>query len=558
MALIIHAIESGSSLEEAKIQANDEMGSSMKFFIDTIIPMHDNISTRTIELINEKSLRKEAEEALNSSEERWKFILEGIEESVWDGDIEEDKMHLSEKNISLFEIVGKRPNKNVKDSTIHPSDIEQVKADLQAHLDGRTEFYVNKHRVIRENGSWAWVLSRGKVVSRDENEKPLRMVGTHSDITERELASIIYKNISQAILICDVNKKIIAINPSFTDITGYKEKDAIGKNPSFMASGKHDKKFYQEMWNKINSDGYFSGEIYNKRKNGEIYLESMDLKLVTDSSAQIDHYVALFNDITEITEFKKEHERQKEFIFQQSKMAQMGEMISMIAHQWRQPLGAISSTSIDLSMQIEFEKYDLKKEDEREDFQTYINDGLNDINKLVQSLTTTIDDFRNFYRPNKEANIVYLTEPINRALDIMKGPLNSDGIKIVELCTKCDKKIKMFNNEMIQVILNILKNAQDNFKEKNISDPKITIKCSCDTVGSDAFILEILDNGGGISNDIIGSIFNPYFSTKGEKNGIGLGLYMSKTIVEEHHNGSLNVENRNDGTCFTIILNNDR
>lgn len=164
MALAVNAIQLGSSLEDAKYKSTCEMDSTMKFFVDTLLPMHDNISTRTMEVMSEKALRKETEELLNNTEERWKFILEGIEESVWDWNIKDDKMYLSEKNISLFEIIDKDNNKNMKNSTIHPNDIKQVKADLQAHLDGKTEFYVNKHRVIREDGSWAWVLSRGKVV----------------------------------------------------------------------------------------------------------------------------------------------------------------------------------------------------------------------------------------------------------------------------------------------------------------------------------------------------------------------------------------------------------
>ena len=107
----------------------------------------------------------------------------------------------------------------------------------------------------------------------------------------------------------------------------------------------------------------------------------------------------------------------------------------------------------------------------------------------------------------------------------------------------------------MQVVLNILKNSQDNFKEKNIKDPKIIISCNCSV--SDKISIMLCDNGGGVSEDVIENIFDPYFSTKSEKNGTGLGLYMSKIIVEDHHNGSLKVKNMDGGVCFTIEIDKE-
>jgi diguanylate cyclase (GGDEF)-like protein/PAS domain S-box-containing protein len=153
--------------------------------------------------------------------------------------------------------------------------------------------------VLRKNGSWSWVLSRGKVVSRDKMGKATRMVGTHSDITEREMAAQIYQHSRQALFISDMHNKIISINPSFTGITGYTPEDAIGKNPKFLASGKHDSHYFNEMWKVINNTGQWSGEIYNKRKNGEIYPEFLMINTVKGENGEIDHYFAIFDDITE-------------------------------------------------------------------------------------------------------------------------------------------------------------------------------------------------------------------------------------------------------------------
>ena len=247
----------------------------------------------------------------------------------------------------------------------------------------------------------------------------------------------------------------------------------------------------------------------------------------------------------------KDAKRMEIKLYEQSRLAQMGEMISMIAHQWRQPLGAISSTSIDLSMKMELETFDLKEEQGREECQDYFVNGLGEINGFVQNLTNTIDDFRNFYKPNKKSALISVREPIQKALNIVKPSFVSEGIEIVESCT-CDKSADMFSNEIMQVILNILKNAQDNFNEKAIKNPKITITSECNLGNTNT--LKIADNGGGIAEDIIHKIFDPYFSTKSEKNGSGLGLYMSKIIIEDHHNGTLTAQNRDDGVCFTIEL----
>ena len=246
---------------------------------------------------------------------------------------------------------------------------------------------------------------------------------------------------------------------------------------------------------------------------------------------------------------KEELEKNREkdiLLLQQSRMAQMGEMISMIAHQWRQPLGAIASTSIDLKMQSEFKVFDLKEAEGCKAYEEYINKGLGEIDNFVKSLTTTIDDFRNFHKPNKALVSVTLDELCKKALNIINGSLLNDSIEITSNYSS-SKKIEVHDSEMIQVILNILKNSQDNFKDKAIINPSINITSSENSI-------LVCDNGGGIPEEVLPKIFDPYYSTKNDKNGTGLGLYMSKTIIEDHHNGRLKVKNIDGGVCFIIEL----
>jgi len=244
----------------------------------------------------------------------------------------------------------------------------------------------------------------------------------------------------------------------------------------------------------------------------------------------------------------QKNEEQQEKLFKQSRMAQMGEMISMIAHQWRQPLGAISSTSIDLQMQIDLDTFSMLEKNHDESCQLYFKAELKEIDKLVQNLTNTIDDFRNFYKPNKSKHTGLINEPIVKALGIMRGALKSKGIEIIENY-KSKNVLNYYINEVMQVILNILKNAQDNFLENNKENSQISISTFDTNIST---VIDIVDNGGGIPQDIIDKIFDPYFSTKDEKNGTGLGLYMSKIIINEHHDGDINVANYDEGVRFTI------
>jgi len=242
------------------------------------------------------------------------------------------------------------------------------------------------------------------------------------------------------------------------------------------------------------------------------------------------------------------NKQQEERFFAQSRLAQMGEMISMIAHQWRQPLGTISAITVNLRLKIELEKFDFSSKKGLEEANKYFIDRLENIENYIQNLTTTIDDFRNFYKPNKEKRKVDFQTIILKAINLIGASLSNDNINIVQEYHS-QNQMYLYDNEIMQVILNILKNAQDNFKDKDIENKQIIIT-------TDNNSISICDNGGGIKKDILPHIFDPYFSTKDEKNGTGLGLYMSKTIIQDHHHGKLFAKNTKDGVCFSIVLQN--
>ncbi len=299
MAKTVQALEEGFPLAEAKERANAHLSGSMRVLIQTVLKMYDSISLRSLELMREKALRRAAEQALFESEQKRRFLAEGRGEDVWDWQFDEGEDHFARAGADLFDIVHSRLVMDGAAGAIHPADIASVKAAFQAHLDGRTEFYVNKHRVLRKNGGWSWVLSKGKVICRDAEGNPLRMLGADTDITERELAALIYRHSDQAMFVTDVNNGVIAINPAFTRVTGYAEIDVIGKDPRILGSARIEPDIYQDMWCSLHATGQWCGELWNRRKDGRRYYASLTINTVTASDGEIDHYIGLISDITD-------------------------------------------------------------------------------------------------------------------------------------------------------------------------------------------------------------------------------------------------------------------
>ena len=240
---------------------------------------------------------------------------------------------------------------------------------------------------------------------------------------------------------------------------------------------------------------------------------------------------------------KKEVQKNREkeqLMLQQNRLAQLGEMISMIAHQWRQPLSSISSTVSSLELKVFLDQYNPEEFDKQ----------LKNIAKYSQYLSSTINDFRNFFKSNDTAQETTLVSIVEDSLSIIKSSLDSYNISI-DTQISCDITIITYKNEIQQVMLNLLKNAQDIFLEKDIKAPQITIITSCDEKFA---YIEVLDNAGGVPLEIIDNIFDPYFTTKEQRDGTGLGLYMSKRIIEDRCKGLLQVTNTQNGASFKILL----
>jgi len=344
------------------------------------------------------------------------------------------------------------------------------------------------------------------------------------------------------------NGKLVKANQQFLDMYGYGElKEIVGKRAiDFVEGSQHsflkkqlktDKKPYEIMMLKKDNT-LFPGLVRGTQLDANTRVSSVfDLGELKDTQNKLKELNRSLED--RVKEEVKKNEQHQLIMMQQNRLAQMGEIINMIAHQWRQPLNALSVISQTLVF-----KYMRGTVDEKA-----IDTFNTNSQRQIIAMSTTIDDFRNFFKPEKEKKIFDIRESINHSIKILLPLLENENIKLnISMCE--DINIYGFSNELGQGIINIITNAKDALIEKNIEEKHINI----DLAKNDTqVILTISDNAGGIPEDIILKIFNPYFSTK-ERDGTGLGLYMTKLIIEEHMNGKITVENIDKGAQFNIIF----
>ena len=335
-------------------------------------------------------------------------------------------------------------------------------------------------------------------------------------------------NLLEAILITTISdRRCVYANEAALKLLGYSLKE-IESMYIFDFVTRDQLKKAREAVKKNRSNPY---ELDILSKEGELIPVRASGSVLNgfDENYRITNFV----DLREI----KEKER---LLFLQSKHAAMGELINMIAHQWRQPLSYISTSISGLQIKSEvgiLEEGELSK-------------NFDEILKSVDFLSQTIDDFRNFNLDNKKLEKVNIVEILENSLQMTNNNCINYNVEMVKDFQEVSD-IFILKNELLQTLLTIFKNSIDIFNEKEINRPKIKIDIYED-LQYQYIIIE--DNGGGIPINIIDRIFEPYFTTKHSSVGTGLGLYMAKTIIETHCKGEISVSNKNGGACFKIVL----
>ncbi|WP_171012920.1 PAS domain S-box protein [Arcobacter arenosus] len=361
------------------------------------------------------------------------------------------------------------------------------------------------------------------ILYEEVNQMLQRIEDSHNVL---KIAAVTFET-QNGITITDKNQKILLVNKAFTKITGYEASEVKGLSPKILQSGLHDKNFYDEMKKSLKEKNIWVGEITNKHKDGTIVNEHLTIQSILDNKGEVIYYVASFLDITLQKEMEFKLKEKESQLIQKSKMAAMGEMLENIAHQWRQPLSVISAAAsgVLLKKSLELEI------DEKEHIES-----LEKITNTVQYMSNTINDFRDFFKNDKYVTFFNLKNSYERVLGLIGSKLKSIDIELIENLN--DVNISGIENEFIQVLMNIISNAKDALNE---CENRKLLFVDIFKESSNAVII-IKDNAGGIPKELIDKVFEPYFTTKGNE-GTGIGLHMSKDIIDNHMNGNLSVEN---------------
>ena len=608
------------------------------------------------------SKRKKTEKSLRESEERWGFALEGSGDGVWDWDLQTGKIVFSRR---YKEILGFSADANwdsLGDWTarVNPEDLSRAMVDLEAYLDGKLPAYTVEYRMSCRDGSWKWMLARGMVVARAEGGRPMRMIGTHTDITGRKQAAeairqsetqlrllldsaaeaiygidvhgnctfcnpsclrllgyqhadeLIGKNMHQmihykhadetpfpveecqiymaflrganthvdnevfwradgtcfpveywshpqlhdgvatgavitffditermlsnekllklsravenspaSVVITNMNGIIEYVNKRFTAVTGYLPEEAIGQNPRILNAGIQTPEFYREMWTTILAGNEWQGEVYNKKKSGEIYLEHAFISPIRDDKGLVTHFVAVKEDITKRKQ--TEQELQKAMAAAEAASRAKGDFLANMSHEIRTPMNAIIGLS-HLCMQTELTPKQ--------------KDYLHKVHGSAKALLGIINDVLDFSKieagkMSMEQVRFELEDVLGNLATVVSTKAEEKGLEFL-FETSLDVYPHLMGDPLRlgQVLINLAGNAIK-FTEKG----EVLVLTEVEEETADSVVLRftVRDSGIGMTQEQIGKLFQAFTqadsTTTRKFGGTGLGLSISKRIV---------------------------
>ena len=378
----------------------------------------------------------------------------------------------------------------------------------------------------------------------------------------------------------DINGIITFVNDEFCKISGYSQEELIGANHNIVRHSDVPASKFKLLWETINSKNIYKSTVKNIAKDGTTFYVNTTVVPILDEMGEIEEFIAIRYDVTkevfykhslqkkeiELEELnatleKKVAEKTKELLelnetleqrvkkeiakneekqkvmFWQSRLASLGEMLANIAHQWRQPL-----TELNLTI------FSIKKAASDENMQE-VEKLYSDSKNIIKNMSSTIDDFTNFFKPNKEKEYFKIQESVDESLAILEQLILQERVSV-----KVDIEpiaVLGIANELSQVFINLIKNSVDAFVDNSILIREINISVKSD---NEFAIISLGDNAGGIQSKNLYKIFEPYYTTKHKSQGTGLGLFMSKMICEKGLNGSLHVESQKSITKFIIKI----
>ncbi|MEE3712856.1 PAS domain-containing sensor histidine kinase [Campylobacter sp. CLAX-7218-21] len=371
----------------------------------------------------------------------------------------------------------------------------------------------------------------------------------------------------------DINGIITFVNDEFCKISGYLRDELIGQSHNIVRHPDVPAEYFKRLWETILNKKIYKGLIKNRTKDGKaVYLNTTIIPIL-DNNNEIEEFVAIRYDITEMIELNErlmraqndlrktkklvelnreleervaievaKNEEQSKLMFQQSRLANMGEMLANISHQWRQPLNELSINLYKLKQST--------KEPSSQFIEIYEHSKA-----VIKGMSSIIDNFRNFFTNNGDDERFSLKDAAQDAILMLENTFKNASIKL-EIDIDDNIYIVGRQNEMAQIFINLFSNSKDAFFQHNIKDKRVNVRAYIqnDTNKQIRYaIITISDNAGGIEDSVSDKLFDPYFTTKHPNVGTGLGLYIVRSIVSKLQ-GQISVSNLENGACFEIKI----
>jgi two-component system sensor histidine kinase/response regulator len=533
-------------------------GKKNTWFDLSMVPETDPVSGDQSVLLVLKNISrfKEIENKLTQSEQRYEMAVEATDLGIWDYDVTSGKTFYSRKWKSML---GYYPDEipdeySVWEDLLHPEDKERMIRFMSQFLKSNLRLYEAEFRMRHKNGHYIWVRSRA-TVQRDQNDKPLRMLGTHRDITEEKKSESEFTKLHQAILqspisviITDKDGYIEFFNPAFCKITGWNDQEIIGKKTNILKSGFHPQSFYAKLWKTITAGNEWQGELKNKKKNGEFYWELASISPIRNSFGTITHFVKISENISYLKKIENDLKKAK----QEAEIANnyKNHFLANMSHEIRTPINTIIGFS-------ELIKNERLQSEKRNKYSEIIEENSQALLRLIDDIIDVAKIEANELKIKKEAcSLDDMFSELEITYSNFLKRKQKQGLELVVHIPEESHHDVIFTDpyRLKQILNNLFLNAL-----KHTDSGKIEIGYSI--LNENKLRFFVSDTGSGIPSNRLKSIFKRFQHADDNTtdiHGSGIGLSISKDLANLL-GGDITVKSvLNEGSTFYLTLPYDK